>query len=50
MVDENGNLKSDVALQRVESGSHGTSNWHYPEDTKEDLVTKYLQTKYNTGA
>lgn len=50
MVDENGNLKSDVALQRVESGSHGTSNWHSPEDTKEDLVTKYLQTKYNTGA
>ena len=49
MVDETGNLKSNVALQRVEPGSHGVSNWYDRMDTPEDNVVKYLKTKYGAN-
>lgn len=46
MIDEAERLKPNVALQRVEPGSHGVSNWHDRMDTPEDNIVKYLKTKY----
>ena len=50
MLDENGNLKSNVALQRMYPGEHGVSNWYDRGDQISDKAVKYFKTKYDTGA
>lgn len=50
MLDENGNLKSNVALQRMYPGDHGVSNWYDRKDGISDKAVKYFKTKYDTGA
>ena len=50
MIDDQGNLGHNVALQRVYPGNHGKANWNLRGDSNFEKVQKYFRTKYNTGA
>ena len=47
LVDENGRLRRNVALQRANPGSHGVENWNLKSDKDPFVrVNKYTRTKY----